>query len=41
MLETGRLEVDARRSMLLTEAVEAHRMLEARLSSGSTILLPD
>ena len=40
MLESGRLDAGARRTMPLQEAVEAHRMLESRQSSGSTILLP-
>jgi len=40
MLEMGRLVVDARHVMPLAEAAQAHRMLESRMSTGSTILVP-
>lgn len=40
MLEAGRLHVGASREIPLQEAVDAHRLLESRMTSGSTILLP-
>jgi NADPH:quinone reductase len=40
MLESGKLEVEIGQTFALADAAEAHRALEARETTGSTILLP-
>jgi NADPH:quinone reductase len=40
MVGSGRVKVDAARTYPLASAAQAHRDMEARLTSGSTILLP-
>ena len=38
MVSSGRLKVEIRQRFALKDAVEAHRQLEARKTSGSTVL---
>ena len=40
MIESGALKVSINQRFPLGEAAEAHRRLEGRLTTGSTILLP-
>lgn len=40
MIELGKITVDIAQRRPLTEAVEAHRALEARETTGSTVLIP-
>ncbi len=40
MIESGKLKVDIRQSYQLSEVVQAHRDLEARKTTGSSILIP-
>jgi NADPH2:quinone reductase len=40
MIESGALKVSINRRCPLSEAAEAHRALEGRRTTGSTILLP-
>jgi NADPH2:quinone reductase len=40
MVESGKLRIDIRQRFPLAEAAAAHTALEARRTTGSTILLP-
>lgn len=40
MIESGKLKVDIRQRYALSEAAQAHRDLEARKTTGSSILIP-
>lgn len=40
MIESGKVKVDIRQRYQLSEVVQAHRDLEARKTTGSTILIP-
>jgi NADPH2:quinone reductase len=40
MLESGKIKVDIRQTYPLSQVVQAHRELEARKTTGSSILIP-
>jgi NADPH2:quinone reductase len=40
VVRSGAVKVEAARAFPLREAAEAHRQLEARLTTGSTVLEP-
>jgi NADPH2:quinone reductase len=40
MVESGKVKIDIRQRFPLAEAAQAHIALEARRTTGSTILLP-
>jgi NADPH:quinone reductase len=40
LVQAGKIKPDARRSFALEDAAEAHRTLESRKTTGSTLLIP-
>ena len=40
VVATGKVRIEVRQSYALADAAQAHRDLEARLTTGSTIFLP-
>jgi len=40
LVQAGKIKPDARQTFALKDAAEAHRSLEARKTTGATLLLP-
>ncbi len=40
VVSSGAVRIEVNQSFLLSEAVDAHRALEARATTGSTVLIP-
>jgi len=40
MVESGKVKIDIRQRYALNEVAQAHRDLEARKTTGSTLLIP-
>jgi NADPH2:quinone reductase len=40
MVESGKIQIEVKQRFALRDAAEAHRALEGRRTTGSTVLLP-